>query len=95
MNYAQGVIYIYRGILPNLLKLSTTNSIMFGTYSQYQRLITDYYCSKNQVIIVEKFENGETRTIQMSFKVLSLLEACFDLTFLTLYENSDHVWENY
>ena len=64
MNYAQGVIYIYRGILPNLLKLSTTNSIMFGTYSQYQRLITDYYGSKNQVISVEKLENGMTRAIQ-------------------------------
>ena len=38
---------------------------MFGTYSQYQRLITDYYGSKNQVIIVEKLENAKTRTIQM------------------------------
>ena len=38
---------------------------MFGTYSQYQRLITDYNGSKNQVIIVEKLENGKTSTIQM------------------------------
>ena len=37
---------------------------MFGTYSQYQRLITDYYGSKNQVISVEKLENGMTRAIQ-------------------------------
>ena len=77
MNYAQGVIYIYRGILPNLLKLSTTNSIMFGTYSQYQRLITDYYGSKNQVISVEKLESGKTRIIQMAFKIFSMYFTLF------------------
>jgi len=47
---SEGVIYIYRGILPPLLQKSACSSLMFGTYSHYSRIITDTIGSKdNQV----------------------------------------------
>jgi len=47
---AEGAIHLYRGILPPLLQKSASTSIMFGTNSQYIRLITDNCGSKNQVL---------------------------------------------
>ena len=44
---SEGVIYIYRGILPPLLQKSACSSLMFGTYSHYSRIITDTIGSKD------------------------------------------------
>ena len=38
----EGAIYLYRGILPPLLQKSTSTCIMFGTYSHYNRLMSDF-----------------------------------------------------
>jgi hypothetical protein len=37
----EGGVYLYRGILPPLLQKSSSSAIMFGTYSQYTRLLTN------------------------------------------------------
>lgn len=36
----EGSFHLYRGVLPPLLQKSTSTSIMFGTYSQYSRLLS-------------------------------------------------------
>ena len=43
----EGAIYLYRGILPPLLQKSTSTCIMFGTYSHYNRLMSDFLGIKN------------------------------------------------
>ena len=43
----EGAIYLYRGILPPLLQKSTSTCIMFGTYSHYNRILSDFLGIKN------------------------------------------------
>ena len=43
----EGALHLYRGILPPLLQKSSSTAIMFGTYSQYNRLITNFLGIKN------------------------------------------------
>ena len=42
----EGAIYLYRGILPPLMQKSTSSAIMFGTYFQYTRLLSDMIGAK-------------------------------------------------
>lgn len=49
----EGAIHLYRGILPPLLQKSTSSAIMFGTYSQYTRIITNLLGTNNQVILTD------------------------------------------
>jgi len=43
----EGALHLYRGILPPLLQKSSSTAIMFGTYSQYNRLITNFLGIRN------------------------------------------------
>ena len=45
----EGPLVLYRGVFSPLVHKSTTTSIMFGTYSQYSRLITENTPLQNQV----------------------------------------------
>jgi len=38
----EGALQLYRGILPPLMAKSTSTCLMFGTYSQYSRVLRDY-----------------------------------------------------
>ncbi len=39
--YREGILYLYRGLLPPLLQRTTTVSLMFGTYAQYYNVLRD------------------------------------------------------
>ena len=43
----EGALHLYRGILPPLLQKSSSTAIMFGTYSQYNRLMTNFLGIRN------------------------------------------------
>jgi len=47
-----GMKNLYRGILPPLLSKSTSTCLMFGTYSQYSRQLTDLYPSVDKAYIL-------------------------------------------
>jgi len=48
----EGPLILYRGVFSPLALKCATTSIMFGTYSQYSRLIRENTPIQNQVIYV-------------------------------------------
>jgi len=47
----EGLLVLYRGAVPPLIHKSITSSIMFGTYSQYSRILTEKTTLRNEVIV--------------------------------------------
>lgn len=41
--HREGLVYLYRGLLPPLLQRTATVSLMFGTYAHYSALLQDKY----------------------------------------------------
>ena len=70
----EGALHLYRGILPPLLQKSSSTAIMFGTYSQYNRLMTNFLGIRNNNQVKEK-KIRENATIRRS-----LAECHFELT---------------
>ena len=50
----EGALHLYRGILPPLLQKSSSTAIMFGTYSQYNRLMTNFLGIRNNNQVKKK-----------------------------------------
>ena len=48
----EGYFYIYRGVMPPLLQKSLSSALMFGTYSHFQRIITDSFGSYSSQVSV-------------------------------------------
>ena len=69
----EGALHLYRGILPPLLQKSSSTAIMFGTYSQYNRLMTNFLGIRNNNQVKKKIR--ENATIRRS-----LAECHFELT---------------
>ena len=51
----EGALHLYRGILPPLLQKSSSTAIMFGTYSQYNRLMTNFLGIRNNNQVKKKY----------------------------------------
>jgi hypothetical protein len=47
--HKEGLLVLYRGAVPPFIHKSITSSIMFGTYSQYSRLLAEKTTLKNEV----------------------------------------------
>ena len=56
----EGALHLYRGILPPLLQKSSSTAIMFGTYSQYNRLMTNFLGIRNNNQVKKK-KNEKTQ----------------------------------
>ena len=80
----EGAIYLYRGILPPLMQKSTSSAIMFGTYFQYTRLLSDMIEAKKSnvsnlwiVMVLHCYSVCEnTITLLQSFLEICAEKAC-------------------
>ena len=71
----EGALHLYRGILPPLMQKSSSTAIMFGTYSQYNRLITHFWGiqNNNSVMAVSAFLAGCTEATLVPFERVQTL----------------------
>jgi len=80
----EGALQLYRGILPPLLAKSTSTCLMFGTYSQYSRLLRDH----------AGFQNANKLYIQSTAAFLAgcteAVLAPFERVQVILQDNSQH-----
>jgi len=69
----EGLLSLYRGILPPLLQKSTSTALMFGTYEQYKRLLTERNVSVRSSIVIAAFCAGCTEAILTPFERIQTL----------------------
>jgi len=80
----EGALKLYRGVLPPLIAKSTSTCLMFGTYSQYSRVLRDY----------AGFQNANKAYIQSTAAFLAgcteAVLAPFERVQVILQDNSRH-----
>merc|ERR1719219_1404879 len=57
---AEGLLNLYRGILPPLLQKSASTALMFGSFEQYKRLLTEQGINSNTSLVAAAFLAGCT-----------------------------------
>merc|ERR1719245_1771105 len=52
---AEGLLSLYRGILPPLLQKSVSTALMFGTFEQYKRMLRERQMNITQCVVMAAF----------------------------------------
>eukprot|EP00095_Tigriopus_kingsejongensis_P008877 maker-scaffold15_size728074-snap-gene-6.24 protein:Tk08877 transcript:maker-scaffold15_size728074-snap-gene-6.24-mRNA-1 annotation:"hypothetical protein CAPTEDRAFT_128352" len=85
----EGAIHLYRGLLSPLLMKISTQSIMFGSYSQYSRLIREHSnLSKTYARVLGAILAGMSEACMMPLERVQVLMQ--DSKFHTQFRNTPH-----
>ena len=77
---AEGILCLYRGILPPLMQKSATTALMFGSFEQYKRALIDKQISVSSSVVLAAFGAGCTEAVLTPFERIQTLML-------------DHSWE--
>jgi len=77
---AEGILSLYRGILPPLMQKSATTALMFGSFEQYKRALIDQQMSVTSSVVLAAFCAGCTEAVLTPFERIQTLML-------------DHSWE--
>jgi len=71
----EGALNLYRGVLPPMMAKTTSSCIMFGTYSQYQRMLRDSAGFQNKAYIqtLAAFLAGCTEAVLTPFERVQVI----------------------
>jgi len=70
---AEGLLSLYRGILPPLLQKSVSTALMFGTFEQYKRMLRERQMNMTQCVVMAAFLAGCTEAILTPFERIQTL----------------------
>lgn len=77
---AEGILSLYRGILPPLMQKSATTALMFGSFEQYKRALIEKEMSVSSSVVLAAFCAGCTEAVLTPFERIQTLML-------------DHSWE--
>ena len=77
---AEGILSLYRGILPPLMQKSATTALMFGSFEQYKRALIEKQMSVSSSVVLAAFCAGCTEAVLTPFERIQTLML-------------DHSWE--
>lgn len=77
---SEGILSLYRGILPPLMQKSATTALMFGSFEQYKRALIETHLSVSSSVVLAAFCAGCTEAVLTPFERIQTLML-------------DHSWE--
>lgn len=93
----EGVVNLYRGILPPLLQKSASTALMFGSYEQYRRLLLEQRLPNTSSLVVAAFLAGCTEATLTPFERVQTL--MLDQRYGSKFRNTIHafssLWSQY
>jgi len=94
---AEGILHLYRGILPPLLQKSANTALMFGSYEQYRRLLLGQNFSSASSLTTAAFLAGCTEASLSPFERIQTL--MLDQKYEGKFRNTPHavqvLWSSY
>lgn len=87
---AEGLIHLYRGILPPLLQKSASTALMFGSFEQYKRLLTEKHVPNASSLVVAAFFAGCTEATLTPFERIQTL--MLDHKYEGRFRNTPHAF---
>jgi len=70
---AEGIVSLYRGILPPLLQKSATTALMFGSFEQYKRVFQERQIPASSCVVLAAFCAGCTEAVLTPFERIQTL----------------------
>lgn len=87
---AEGFFHLYRGILPPLLQKSANTALMFGSYQQYKRLLTENNVTNVNSTAIAAFCAGCTEAVLTPFERVQTL--MLDQKYAGKFRNTPHAF---
>jgi len=88
----EGVLNLYRGILPPLLQKSASTALMFGSYEQYRRLLLEQRLPERSSLVVAAFLAGCTEATLTPFERVQTL--MLDQKYGSKFRNTIHAFSS-
>jgi len=89
---AEGLLHLYRGILPPLLQKSANTALMFGSFEQYKRLLTEREVSNTSSMVLAAFFAGCTEAALTPFERVQTL--MLDHQYEGKFRNTPHAFSS-
>ena len=89
---SEGLIQLYRGILPPLLQKSASTALMFGSYEQYRRILIEEEVSNSRAMIMAAFLAGCTEAALTPFERVQTL--MLDRKYEGKFKNTPHAFSS-
>jgi len=89
---AEGFLHLYRGILPPLLQKSASTALMFGSFEQYKRLLTENQVSNTSSMVMAAFFAGCTEAALTPFERVQTL--MLDHKYEGRFRNTPHAFSS-
>merc|ERR1712130_858845 len=89
---SEGLLNLYRGILPPLLQKSASTALMFGSYEQYRRLLLDQGINSNTSLVTAAFLAGCTEALLTPFERIQTL--MLDQKYSGQFRNTPHAFQS-
>jgi len=87
---AEGLLHLYRGILPPLLQKSASTALMFGSFEQYKRLLTERQVPSSSSMVIAAFFAGCTEAALTPFERVQTL--MLDHKYEGKFRNTPHAF---
>lgn len=87
----EGLLYLYRGMLPPMCQKTLSLSIMFGIYEEVKRTLHDNGCNLYTAKAIGALVSGTTEAILMPFERVQTILA--DTKYHENYRNTFHVFK--
>merc|ERR1719158_308843 len=89
---SEGLLNLYRGILPPLLQKSPSTALMFGSYEQYRRLLLDQGINTSTSLVTAAFLAGCTDALLTPFERIQTL--MLDQKYSGQFRNTPHAFHS-
>lgn len=89
---SEGLLNLYRGILPPLLQKSASTALMFGSYEQYRRLLLEQGINSNTSLVAAAFLAGCTEALLTPFERIQTL--MLDQKYSGQFRNTPHAFHS-
>lgn len=88
----EGLLTLYRGILPPLLQKSASTALMFGSFEQYRRLLVEQGISLSHSLVTAAFLAGCTEAALAPFERIQTL--MLDQGYGAQFRNTPHAFSS-
>jgi len=86
----EGLLTLYRGILPPLLQKSASTALMFGSFEQYRRILIDQRVPQSSSLVIAAFLAGCTEAALTPFERIQTL--MLDQNYAGRFRNTPHAF---
>jgi len=89
---AEGLLHLYRGILPPLLQKSASTALMFGSFEQFRRLLHDQGVPSPSSLVTAAFLAGCTEALLTPFERIQTL--MLDQGYSQRFRHTPHAFQS-